>query len=80
MELKPCPFCGGRAKFLVKTYRSNGTHRGWDFGVYCSQCDITLSRTDYKLDVDFNNNGELEVLQDDRPNAVEAWNRRVGNG
>lgn len=78
-QLKPCPFCGGKAKFFVKNYSLTGTHRGWQFGVYCSQCDIVSARTDYLLDIDFSGDGEIVILQDDRPSALETWNRRVDN-
>lgn len=79
-ELKPCPFCGGKANFFVKVNSTTGTHRGWKFGVYCTMCDSSLPRNDYVLDVDFDPNGEITIVRDERNDAIEAWNRRANNG
>lgn len=79
-ELKPCPFCGGKAKFFVKCSTSHGIMRGYDFGIYCTKCDITTPRTDYIIEFNLNDGGEIEVTKDERLLAIEAWNRRADNG
>ena len=79
-ELKPCPFCGGEAKFFIKYHMERGTTRGYKFGIYCTKCDITTARTDYAIELKLNGNGEIETTLDERPLAVEAWNRRVNDG
>lgn len=80
-RLKSCPFCGGEAKFLVKTYMANGVMReyslGYSFGICCSKCDITTPKTDYILKFRLNDDGEIELNVDERPLAIETWNRRV---
>lgn len=77
-ELKPCPFCGGEAKFFCKTSTVRGVTRGWEFGIFCSKCDVTTPRTNYRLEVQFEYYGELHTIIDERLEAIEAWNRRVG--
>ena len=79
-ELKPCPFCGGKAKFLVKCYTERGITRGYSFGIYCTKCDITTPKTNYSIEFKLNDCGEIEVTKDERLLAIEAWNRRAGNG
>ena len=76
-ELKPCPFCGGEAKFLLKTYTAGGTTRGWEFGIYCTACDVTTPKTNYNLEIQLNDYGDIEVVVDERHSAIKAWNRRA---
>lgn len=80
MELKPCPFCGGSAKFLVKTYAERGITRGYSFGIYCTKCALTTPKTNYSIEFQLIDNGELEMTTDERLLAIEAWNRRVTDG
>lgn len=79
-ELKPCPFCGGEAKFFSKCYTSRGVVRGWNFGICCTKCDIALPSTDYILEINLEGNGEIIVKIDEREKATAAWNRRADNG
>lgn len=41
-ELKPCPFCGGKAK---TAYAINDYNR---WGVYCKECGCTVDVEDWK--------------------------------
>lgn len=77
VELRPCPFCGGEAKFLVKVSTERGIIRGWNFGIYCSKCDIATPKTNYILEIQLDEMGEIITVIDERPLAIEAWNRRV---
>lgn len=79
-ELKPCPFCGGEAKFLIKLHSERGITRGWEFGIYCTKCDVTTPKTCYKLEVQLNGAGQIDITEDERQQAIEAWNRRVTDG
>ena len=66
-ELKPCPFCGGKAKIYAtttRTYPDHGKHY-----CYCEKCLATGRSFS-----DFENDGS-SVFK-----AIEAWNRRVDNG
>ena len=76
-ELKPCPFCGGQAKFLINSRSERGSARGWNFGIYCTKCDITTAKTNYALGVQMAGDGSIVITTDERSEAIEAWNRRV---
>lgn len=76
-ELKPCPFCGGKAKFFTKASSARGVTRGWEFGVFCYKCGITSPKTNYLLEAQLDDFGEITTRTDERPEAIEAWNRRA---
>lgn len=78
-NLKPCPFCGGEAKFLIKCHMDRGITRGYNFGICCTKCGISTTKTNYGIELQLNSNGEIETTLDERPLAVEAWNRRVND-
>lgn len=64
-ELKPCPFCGGEAKYF------NGICTEWKPArafclVYCSECKVKTQDFDDKT-------GDFEY----KSKATEAWNRRA---
>lgn len=79
IELKPCPFCGGKAMFYVAANSSHGTWRGFSFGIYCSKCDLAATTTKYKIEVELSSDGEILPTTDERALAAEIWNRRVDN-
>lgn len=79
-ELKPCPFCGGEAHFLIKCSLEHGTTRGWEFGIYCSECNVTTAKTNYRLEIRLGDLGHITEIVDERQMAVEAWNRRPDHG
>ena len=75
-ELKPCPFCGGKAKvdkvsppFMLKKLH------GLYFSAGCSQCGActSLFRTHKSGSPLMNEWYDEEAKQ----KAIEAWNRRV---
>ena len=60
-NLKPCPFCGGEASMIQKS---------WDLfitgvRIECDECGASTSWT------------SGAILRDVRKRAVEAWNKRV---
>lgn len=75
-ELKPCPFCGGKA--AVKT-GSNGVGNSGTFSqfhsVFCSKCGATTERTyktEFRRDL-----GVFKVIKDGYQEAISDWNRRA---
>lgn len=80
IELKPCPFCGGEAKYVVKCHSERGIARGWEFGIYCTKCGVTTPKTYYKLEVQLSGDGQISIIEDERCQAIEAWNKRVTDG
>lgn len=84
-ELKPCPFCGGKANFLVTASCVRETSNGcvfycYNFGVHCTICKLTTPKTDYRIEFLLSDFVELAFLNDERELAIEAWNRRVNDG
>lgn len=82
-KLRPCPFCGGEAKFelsaAVKCQTERGNTKGWEFGICCTECSVKTPRTHYKLEVQLNDDGQISVIEDERYKAIEAWNRRASD-
>ena len=76
-DLKPCPFCGGKATFLVSSTFSRGVVRGWEFRISCTKCGVKTAKTNYRCEVSLQN-GEIVAETDERPAAIKAWNRRAG--
>lgn len=64
-ELKPCPFCGGRAELLVKEFAISGC-KAKAF-VRCTECG---AESDCYSE-------NISYCANDR--ATEAWNRRVND-
>lgn len=78
-KLKPCPFCGGEAKFFTKAFDPKIDRRGWLFGVFCMDCGVTTPKTNYYVEVSLADSGEIRITRDDRLEAIETWNRRADN-
>lgn len=82
-DLKPCPFCGGEVIFFPKCNCPNaagGLTRSREFGVGCLACGIALPKSTYRLSVQMAKDGSIEVIEDDRQEAADTWNRRSNNG
>lgn len=75
-KLKPCPFCGSKAKFVTKTSNVQGVERGFSFRIECSKCGVHINRKLYELKLTLNDNGEIETVIDERQLAVDEWNKR----
>ncbi len=79
VDLMPCPFCGGEAIFFPKVSCPNaagGLTRSWEFSVGCLACGITLPKETYRFSVQMGKDGSINVIEDDRQEAADAWNRR----
>lgn len=76
MELKPCPFCGGRA--LFKTVSSTASHYSavFSFKVECGKCGTSLPRR-YSVVFGLSVDGVIKPDRDERCQAAEAWNKRA---
>lgn len=67
IELKPCPFCGGKAKICATTTKTYPKDHGQHW-CYCEKCGATGQSFS-----DFEDDGS-SVFK-----AIEAWNRRDDN-
>ena len=73
MEIKSCPFCGGRP-YLEKSHRAfiNGESTRVTF-VRCTKCHARSGR--FKIE-DFGHTSHSEAAE---AKAIESWNGRVNN-
>ena len=77
-ELKPCPFCGGKAVFTGKMYNLNGDKdQQTVFTISCSKCDVSLPKYG-SIRYRFSRDGNLSIYHDDRDSVVGEWNKRAG--
>lgn len=77
IKLKPCPFCGGEAVYIINKNYEWGTTHGWQFGIKCTNCKTELPMRDFVVTVDLESNGEIAFTKDERGKAADMWNRRA---
>lgn len=80
-ELKPCPFCGGRAKFINKGNFSSNFSSGFYYSIKCVDCDITLAMTE-EMHFHLSDDGlpvVTETSKYNRNRMINARNRRTNN-
>ena len=81
-ELKPCPFCGGKAKRITRRFNTLGaygnkeTERTW-FAIVCSVCRTGQPYRHYfakaSAETAWNRREYREA-------TIGTWNRRDGDG
>ena len=76
IELKPCPFCGGKADFKTKSNLSSHSEVGFDFTIKCRECDVEIPRT-YRVTLTIGMSGRINAIIDERQKAMDDWNRRA---
>ena len=74
-KLKPCPFCGGEARFRILSNGYAGDDKNITFTAECPKCRISkgLGKNIVKYDEDLN----ILYAIDERPNVIEEWNKRI---
>ena len=77
-NLKPCPFCGGTAKFYKIANKSSDLFIGYTFRIKCEKCGMGRPKN-YEYDVCMNEEGNIEIGRDDRYEVIEEWNRRAND-
>ena len=63
--------------FFSKASFEHASRRGWLFGIRCAKCNITVPKTDYKVEVESSDYGAVKTVTDERPTAIEKWNLRT---
>lgn len=76
-NLKPCPFCGGEAKFFITVSSKTENLFRWKFGLHCTKCGIETPKNDYTVEVEFTDYGAVKAVTDERSAAIEKWNLRA---
>lgn len=83
IDLKPCPFCGGKARISHREYRYKGIN---GYGVkliktafygMCNKCKATGSKI--FEDIHYWNGNTGEEIEKASIKAAKAWNRRADN-
>lgn len=75
-ELKPCPFCGGKAMFLTVTNKSSHSAVGVMFEIKCTKCGTKFPKS-YECEMYMDQDGGIRTGKDERMKAIADWNRRV---
>lgn len=75
-ELKPCPFCGGKAMFLTIINKSSHLAVGVMFKIKCIKCGTELPKS-YECEMYMDQGGVIRTGKDERTKATTDWNRRA---
>ncbi len=77
-ELKPCPFCGGKAD--IKTLDKGFSEENFEYfakhRLYCKNCGVEFIG---ESTFDMYRNGGLVYTKDGLKEIMEKWNNRVSN-
>lgn len=76
-ELKPCPFCGGKAKIeeYAIGHKGNGTFTAL-YKCGCDKCKIYFAHnSEFTLE-----HGQPKFICNGYETVKEMWNRRADNG
>lgn len=77
-ELKPCPFCGGKAEIeqtSIGTAMPNSVELS--FRIICQKCGAKAPKGEGGIKINLTKNGSLNVWYDTRDQATAAWNMRA---
>ena len=77
-KLKPCPFCGGEAKFITVSNNCTDNGVGFEFAIECVHCRISFPKR-YRVEFVLDEEGEIKTNVDHREKALCDWNRRADN-
>lgn len=74
MELKPCPFCGGKPYLETKHRAFINAQTTKVAFVRCTECYARTQRFELQLF------GRTSYSKEANKKAIEAWNRRADDG
>ena len=79
-NLKPCPFCGGKANIEQTAYgTADLSSVRLQFAIRCKKCGASAPNAYGYITINLSSNGEFNVWHDDRNPATAAWNRRASD-
>ena len=68
-ELKPCPFCGGKAMFFTIVNKSSHSDVGVMFKIKCMKCGTELPKS-YECEMYMDQDGGIRTGKDERTKAT----------
>lgn len=74
-QLKPCPFCAGKAMFKLIYVDTQFNVAKFRFAIMCSKCGTEYQK-EYECNTCLGSDGELFMGKDERAQAISDWNRR----
>lgn len=75
IELKSCPFCGGKANIVQESTGADREFVKIRFGIECSECKTTFRRGRGVIEMTLKD-GEILTTKDERRWIAGMWNRR----
>lgn len=80
LDLKPCPFCGGKAKLQRTSIGHSGEYFYECWNIKCEKCGATpLPKDGYTTYFTRNTDDEFIFKGDGKKEAIDKWNRRAYN-
>lgn len=76
IELKECPFCGGKAIFKSKSTIAGSINVGFYFSIECEKCGLEYPEHG-AVTLLLNEEGTVSSVQDDRDELAAKWNSRI---
>lgn len=79
-ELLPCPFCGGEAKFTVKSIKPNDVYAGFLYTIKCSKCGVSPFAKCREMNLILEANGDIKITEPSLVNKkemIDTWNMRT---
>lgn len=76
IELKECPFCGGKAVFRNMSTTRETLGVCFNFSIKCQKCGLAYPESG-AVRIHFTEEGTLSFIQDDRHELTSKWNARA---
>ena len=78
-ELKPCPWCEGKACFEQTMVLADAPKAAIYFHVGCPKCHVYAPNhgETWRVEITLGKDGALDVRKDMRQEAADAWNARA---
>lgn len=76
IELKECPFCGGKAIFRSKSTIIDSVGAGFHYSIKCQKCGLEYPEFG-TVQMRLNEDGTVSFIQDDRYELAVMWNFRI---
>ena len=77
-DLRPCPFCGGKAIFRVINTVASAGRCGVTFNVTCAKCRTsTPTKHIPEISLLLYEDGEFKITKDEREYAAQCWNGTI---